>query len=160
DPSERRRDQGAIAKADFEGEVRVGEVKPSEHYTQVFLTNVHGPAREILIGARRSAAQANGISLYGMSPKTIEKRIGGGSLDSWSDLDPYSETMLRVALNVPVRYHDHWLPTNLQSRVADLEHEVEGLQFSVRYDGSELRKPIVLVPPSGRTLLTRFEWNG
>lgn len=160
DPAERRRQDGAIAKADFEGEVRLGEVGRDDHYTQVFLTNVHGPARDILVAAKRPAAEATGTSLYGLNPKSIEAKLGAGTLTAWSDLDPYSETMLEVGLNVPVQYHDHWLPSELLPSVQDLVREVETLGFTVYYDGSELRKPTVLVPNGGRTLLRRFEWSG
>ncbi len=161
DPSERRRSGDAYAKADFEGEVRSGEAELQQHYTQVFLTNVHGPARDMFIGARRRSDVTNGVSLYGLSPKSVERILTAGTVSSWTELDPYSETMLEVGLNVPIPYHEHWLPVDVESLAADLAEEVRDFDFNVFYDGSEQRKPIVLRPHEGsRVLLRRFEFAG
>jgi Histidine kinase-, DNA gyrase B-, and HSP90-like ATPase len=160
DPVLRRQEDGSITKADFEGQVSTGEVTKEDHYTQIFLTNVHGEARNILVGAQQPGNPSRGLSLYGLAPNSIQKKLEHGALKSWSDLDPYSETMLRVGLNVPVKYHDSWLPEDLQPEVSDLEREVAELGFTVYYDGPELRKPIVLRPLAVRTILRRFHHDG
>jgi hypothetical protein len=80
-------------------------------------------------------------------------------LKSWSDLDQYSQTFLGVALNVPVRYADDWLPSASADDVADLVKQVEKLKFNVVYDGTEMLKPTVL-PTSSNTMLRRFSYDG
>ena len=64
-----------------------------------------------------------------------------------------------MALNVPVRYCDDWLPTSLRSQVDDIARTVAQLGFSLYFDGSEVRKPIVFAP-QGRALVSRFEFEG
>jgi Histidine kinase-, DNA gyrase B-, and HSP90-like ATPase len=161
DLSARRRDGDNIAKADYTGEVEPEE--GSSSYTRIFLKRVRGEAREILAGAKPPRPTAKAKSLYGLSADSV-RDILADSLPSWTEFDEYSRTLLRVALNVPVRYHDGWLPKRELRRVATLQNEVAGLDFRVEYDGAELRKPIVLVPPTSgggeACFVRKFEYNG
>jgi hypothetical protein len=157
----RRRGSSEIAKADYTGEIT--ETTPSDHYTRIFLKRVRAGAREILAGATPPRPGAKLRSLYGLTPESVRDVLASDSVASWSEFDEYSKTMLRVALNVPVQYHEDWLPKRELNRVKDLENDVASLGFRVQYDGTELRKPIVLLPSdtSGRTsFVRRFEYTG
>lgn len=140
----RRREGDDIAKADYTGEVERAD--KTAHYTHIFLKRVRGEAKEILAGARAPRPDAKAKSLYGLKPESV-RSILAGSLASWTEFDEYSRTLLRVALNVPVPYHDRWLPPRELRRVADLSSEVAALGFHLSYDGSNVLKPTVLVPP-------------
>ena len=153
----RRRDDGDIAKADYEGELL--DAKPDEHYTHLFLKNVRGEARQILAGAMPQQGGTETRSLYGMSPESIVHVLKNPPPKTWKVYDPYSETMLHIGLNVPVDYYEDWLPSNLANKVRDLVDEVRRLRFSVYYDGTELRKPIVFAP-TDNAFISRFAYNG
>lgn len=104
-------------------------------------------------------------SLYGLAPSTVRDALLDPGLSSWSDFDEYSQTLLRVAQNVPVQYHRDWLPEKELHRVRDFEQEIEDLNFSLKYDGSEVRKPTVLMPRDGRDqsapcFVRRFSHDG
>lgn len=158
DRSERERDNTELAKADYYG--RVGAADPDQHYTQVFLKEIRGEARAILAGADVSRYAAGEESLYGLRPESVCQRLKNDSLRTWSDFDAYSKTRLQVALNVPVRYHEGWVPAHLRNGIlVEIERHVEELDFSVFLDGSELRKPIVF-NPDGPALVERFEFEG
>ena len=157
---ERRRgeDKTVLVKADYHGEILyVGE---EEHYTQIFLTSVRGPARDILAGASSQDSQETARSLYGLKSTSILSILKDPKLDSWKEFDAYSETMLEVALNVPVEYYPGWIPSKIHGHVEDLETEVKKLDFKVFYDGSQLYKPTVLAPPDELMLLDRFDFEG
>jgi hypothetical protein len=141
DPAERRRSGGYIAKADYEGELLVAP--RDEHYTRIFLEEIRGEAQEVLVGARPVASDAPGPSLYGLSAETVAKRLRDPTLATWEQFDRYSQTLLRVALNVPIKYAPGWIPDDVRDKVRDLERRVAKLNFSVSYDGTELRKPAV-----------------
>lgn len=161
DPALRRTATGDIAKADFEGEELPNESKLDESFTQVFLTNVRDLAQPILVGARKAArGRVGGRSLYGLKPTSIRRILADPTLDSWSDLDFYSETMLRVGLNVPVTYLSDWVPSRLHPKTKEFEDGIEHLRFSVEYDGTQLHKPIVLDPHGGRCLVRTFDLKG
>lgn len=146
----RRRDKSDFAKGDYEGVVE--RTSRDEHYTRLFLTNVRGEAREILAGAiGPSDMPGHTHSLYGMTKESIRRVLASGEIRDWNDFDSYSKTMLLVGLNVPVRYHEQWLPPHLQHEVASFVTHVESLNFNVYYDNSELRKPVVLIPPSDQS---------
>lgn len=157
----RRRENDDIAKADYTGEV--DEAPAAAHYTRIFLKRVRGEAREILAGAIPARPGAKHRSLYGLPPERIRDLLADTTISSWSEFDEYSRTMLRVALNVPVRYHDAWLPKRDISRVQDIAKEVDAKRFRVEYDGTELRKPIVLRPRDSSatsSFVRRFEFSG
>jgi hypothetical protein len=163
DLSIRRREGGDIAKADYSGDVEQADV--AANYTRIFLKRVRGEAREILAGAKAPRPGAKVRSLYGLSAESVRSVLAEESLPSWTEFDEYSRTLLRVGLNVPVEYHDGWLPKRELRRVADMQAEVSELGFQVTYDGSDLRKPIVLVPPAvgegAETCFVRkFEYGG
>lgn len=155
---ERRQGEEDIVKADYQGEILEAEV--NEHYTHLFLTSVRGEAKDILAGASSQSSRQNALTLYGLKPKTIEKKLKLPNLKSWKEFDAYSETMLNIALNVPVQYFDQWVPSRNHRQVVDFERETEALDFHVFYDGTELFKPIVLVAPDEWVLIKRFHYDG
>jgi hypothetical protein len=154
----RRRGDVDIAKADYEGEVLVAP--QSDHYTKVFLKSVRGEARDILAGAKPQGRVRKPNSLYGLNAKSIAERLRDSTLRTWKDFDPYSETMLGVALNVPVKYQKNWMPEKLRPGVVEFERAVRALGFDVFYDGSELRKPVVLDPHGAKCLIRSFDFRG
>lgn len=163
DLDQRRREHDEIAKADYRG--TVDGTNTEDHFTHIFLKRVRGEARKILAGARSLRSETKGRSLYGLKPESVRDILADQGLVSWSEFDEYSQTLLRVAENVPVKYHDNWLPRNLLSRVRDFVQDVEHLNFKVEYDGSELRKPVVLFPrgsnsTSSPCFLRRFTYKG
>jgi hypothetical protein len=156
DPEERRRKGEDLAKADYTGQVYYTAAR-DDHYTQLFLREVKGEARDFLRGAKAGRRPDN---LYGLKPDTIRDRLAD-NLASWTELDSYSRTMLEIALNVPVRYHDRWLPGSYRSRVQKFTDRATALDFEVIMDGTELRKPIVLTSgPDGKSLLKTFRLDG
>jgi vacuolar-type H+-ATPase subunit H len=153
----RKRSDTEIAKADYYGSV--SETDLDSHFTQVFLKKVRGEAKSILSGAGPSEFAFGDRSLYGLKPESVNERLRDNKLRTWSQFDAYSRNALEVALNVPVRYHDRWLPSKLRSQVKHFEQHVANLDFSAYFDGSELRKPIVFNPES-KALIDRFEFEG
>jgi hypothetical protein len=157
DPQDRKQ-QEDYAKADYEGEIL--HAPKNEHYTKLFLTGVRDTAKPILAGAVERKTKSETLSLYGKKPSSVYEILALPELRSWSDFDFYSETMLRVGLNVPVQYHDEWMPEPLYKKVEPFVTEVRKLNFQVFYDGSELRKPIVFNPGERRCFLRTFEFSG
>jgi hypothetical protein len=156
--TERRRDNDEIVKADYEGKVLRAE--RSEHYTKLFLTSVRGEAKQILASASSQNPKAQARSLYGLEPDSVYKVLKDAKLNTWKDFDFYSETLLHVALNLPIRYYSGWIPAKHHEKVKEFEDHLDILDFSVFYDGCELYKPIVFNPPDNSTLLERFEFKG
>ncbi len=156
-PHERKTANDEYTKADYSGVIYTTDHEA--HYTKIFLTSIRGESKNILNGANAGDPKGDAISLYGRSPQSVEKILMGRP-DSWKRFDLYSETMLRIALNVPVRYYPNWIPSSLKSEVTDMEVEIEELDFSVFYDGTELFKPTVLNPPDEYFILKRFEFKG
>ena len=158
DVAERRRDDGDIAKGDYQGDVRETEDCDS-HFTQIFLNRVRGEAQNILAGKKTTDFAAGEKSLYGMLPTSICKILMDKSLRTWDEFDPYSRNMLEIALNVPVDYHEGWLPPSLRAEVLDIEKQASSIGFSVFVDGTELRKPAVFCP-SGKAIVDKFDYDG
>lgn len=161
DPQKQRRDkQGNVTKGDYRG--TVDKAKRDEHYTRIYLNEVRKNVRDVMVGAVPRANTAGEDSLYGLGPESIAARLDKPGLRTWGDLNLYSQTMLKVGLNVPVRYAPNWMPNSLQSRLKDLEREVEKLDFIVRWDGTDVRKPVVLGHDSGKLphVLRRFSFEG
>lgn len=157
DESERRRlNHGDFAKADYYGEVL--EAPESEHYTRIFLKRVRGESKDYMIGPDPLGRRLRDGSLYGRIPESVVNRLAG--LDSWSSLDPYSQTMLEVALNVPVRYAEKWIPAVHRPKLRSFERAVSSLDFRVEYDGTELVKPIVLTGGRSRSLVRVIKLDG
>ncbi|MCY4046794.1 MAG: ATP-binding protein [Candidatus Dadabacteria bacterium] len=148
-PEERRGEDGKYRKADYSGVIS-SDVKKSEHYTELYLKKVKGEARRILTSALSVTSDAKdekkqGVSLYGLYPETVEQKLQDRGLRNWEDFDFYSQTMLQVALNIPIQYHENWHPDIGElSYIESITQEVQKEKFSVKYDGSDLRKPIVL----------------
>ena len=156
DPLLRKRGDNEFAKADYIG--NVSETDPDNHFTQIFLKEIRGEAQAILAGADNGFTSGQ-RSLYGLSAESVCNRLQAKSLNTWSDFDAYSRNRLEVALNVPVPYHNDWFPNDLKEKLADIEDKVRRLNFSLYFDGSEIRKPIVF-NPARRTLISRFEFEG
>jgi hypothetical protein len=156
-PSERRSPSGDVAKADYEGDVSL-DAAESDHYTRVFLNRVRGEARQILAGAMNTSG-GQSTSLYGLKAESVRDVLCKFPFRSWQDLDAYSDTMLRVGLYTPVRYAPNWMPQPLRRKVRQFEEAAERLDFSVSYDGTDVRRPIVFCP-DGRVLLETFKFQG
>jgi len=151
---ERKRPGDSFTKADYEG--TVSQAHPDEHYTHIFLKEVRGPAQELLAGARN---RGESKSLYGLSPKTIAQRLRDPNLRSWEDFDFYSQTMLEVALNVPVPYVDHWATKKYDEVLSSFTNRANSLDFRVVFDGTELRKP-TLFEESDESFVKTFQYEG
>ena len=158
DATERRRDAGDIAKGDYHGDVKE-TANHKSHFTQIFLKRIRGEARTILAGERTTDFSSGKTSLYGLSPSSTCELLMEENLKTWNEFNAYSKNMLEIALNVPVNYHEHWLPPSLRSKVKDIEEPTSSLGFSVFIDGTELRKPIVF-KPSGKAIVDRFTFEG
>ncbi len=147
-----------VARADYTGSVNnSGDL--DSHYTHIFLKNIRGEARSILAGIRPAESSPVSKSLYGLAPKTVSATLKTKGLNSWDQFDEYSRNMLEIGLNVPVPYYDDWIPQSLSGSVDDIACSASSLGFTLKIDGSEIRKPIVF-SPSQRTLIRRFDLNG
>lgn len=145
DVAARRRKRTDVAKGDYRGEV--AQAHAEDHYTRVFLNRVRGEARAMFVSPDRAAhLAAPAGSLYGLTPAEMQGRLADPSLASWDDLDLYSQTMVQVGLNVPVRYLDGWVPVRHARAASWFTREAARSGFTVMYDGTELRKPVVLRP--------------
>jgi hypothetical protein len=161
DPQKQRKDkQGNVTKGDYRG--IVDKAERDDHYTRIYLNEVRVNVRDVMVGAVPEANTAGEDSLYGLDPDSIAKRLGEPGLRTWGDLNLYSQTMLKVGLNVPVRYAPHWLPRNFQRQLAEPEGEVDALRFVLMWDGTDVRKPVVLGHDSAKTphVLRRFDFEG
>lgn len=143
DPAERRKSSGDVRKADYEGTVDAAPA--SDHYTRIFLENVTGEASEILASAARRGA-GGARTVYGLHEKSVRVSLADDNLDTWDEFDFYSQTFLQVALNVPVRYAPDWAPADAMAALDSFENKLAKLAFSVNYDGTEMRKPVVFRP--------------
>lgn len=155
-PDERVRPEGALAKGDYYGEL-TNDAQPSEHFTRIYLRDVRETTRDILDGARKGKGDA---SLYGLAEQTIRDRLARQALTSWSEYDRYSQTVLEIALNVPIRYHDGWAPAASNAVMFDIEEEVEKLNFELIVDGTPQRKPTVFRSDDGQTLTREVRLQG
>jgi Histidine kinase-, DNA gyrase B-, and HSP90-like ATPase len=156
---ERRRDGELVVKADYKGEIL--KANKEDHYTQLFLTEVREPVRDILDGANSySSIKSEAISLYGLKSENVGKILKNPNLSNWKEFNIYSETMLNIGLNVPVRYHENWIPLEFKNLVKGFEETIEKLDFNVFYDGTDLKKPIVFNPPNESMLIDIFEFSG
>lgn len=160
---QRKKNDDTIVKADYEGEIL--KTEKESHYMHLFLTEVNERSnfsKQILAGAEPSNRNnsSDTLSLYGLKPESIAELLKDPQLKTWKQFDSYSETMLNVGLNIPVKYHENWIPENYREQVKKFEKEVEDLGFVVFYDGSELRKPIIFSPPNDSMLIDHFDYNG
>jgi hypothetical protein len=106
DPAERKISGSSdIAKADYFGTVERTNI--DDHYTYITLKNIIGDAKKILEGAGTSPLSSGDKSLYGLGSESIENILADGP-KSWKEFDSYSENLLSIALNVPVKYFDNW----------------------------------------------------
>lgn len=161
DLEERRdeNDEDQIKKGDYSGWEEPTD--PEAHYTRIFLNRVRGDAQEILSGAREDTHTAGQRSLYGSGPEGMVQCLDGDDPPrSWTDFDEYSQAMLEVGLNVPVRYSEGWTPSPIRRRLKTFERGVDELGFAVNYDGTDLRKPIVLGRNEHENMVKLFEFEG
>jgi Histidine kinase-, DNA gyrase B-, and HSP90-like ATPase len=156
---ERREDDDGdvFKKGDYAGWVE--DAPKADHFTRIYLRRIRAHAKRMFAGIPHDAETAGEDSLYGLKPESIVKKLEDPQLRSWSEFDEYSQTMLEVGLNVPVRYAPKWIPSDVKRRVSDLEKQVESGDFTVTYDGTDLRKPTVLRGPEGH-FLRRFSFEG
>ena len=159
--SERRdeEDESVIKKGDYTGWEETSAER-GDHYTRIFLKQVRGDAQDILSGAREDTQTAGRTSLYGSDPAGMVEALGDRAPRSWTDFDEYSQAMLQVGLNVPVRYAEGWAPSRIRRTLREFEDDVDALDFTVRYDGTDLRKPIVLGRNEHENLVKRFRFDG
>lgn len=148
-PEARKSQDGKYKKADYEGEI-LQDAEPDAHYTELYLKKVKGEARKILTSAYASTSGKNkenqtNWSLYGLLPETIRNVLTDKKLERWEQFDFYSKTMVQIALNIPIKYHEQWHPA--LNKMPELDKIIKAEtndKFSVKYDGADLRKPIVL----------------
>lgn len=148
DHGSRRDEDGTIHKGDYRG--HVFETDAARHFTRVTLFDLKPDAKNTLIRSEPEEQQSRTLeSAYGLAPDSVRDVLA--DLATWSDLDLYSRTMLQVALNVPVAYPGRWLATNIAEPEASLKKiqttfakRADTLGFRVTYDGTDLRKPIIL----------------
>jgi hypothetical protein len=157
DPADRRREGDSIAEADYSG--RVSSTQNNSHFTRVFLKEIRGEARRIFSGARAGRLSSGDKSLYGLKPESVLRQLKDEHLRSWADFDEYSRNVLRVGLNVPVRYHEGWLPNSLDPIIGRVTRHAASRNFNLFFDGSEVRKPIIFSPPD-RALVRPFNFEG
>lgn len=154
---DRRRGNMEVHKADYHGEVL--EADPSSHYTRIYLKKIRPHARDQFVRpTSRDATEDSAPSIYGLKSETVRDRLA--NLSDWDKLDLYSQTRMRVALNVPVGYLPHWLPPQHEDKVEQFDREIRQLGFRVLYDGTELLKPTVLTDTRGDSILERVQYQG
>jgi hypothetical protein len=158
DPELRKRADDGVKKGDYEG--TVGPAEKDAQFTRVYLTSITDNARDAMVARHAKGAEDNAPSLYGLKPESIADRLALGRLGSWDDLDLYSQTMLEVGLNVPVRYAPSWVEPPFVADLKPFEAAADKLNFNVLYDGTDLRKPVVLRHGDRRALLHRWEHDG
>jgi hypothetical protein len=154
---ERKTDDSSYKKGDYDGTV-TQDALLEDHFTKIYLKDVRESAREIMAGAQAPRGKSKAVSLYGADEETFVKTLDG--LSSWSELDPYSLTMVGVSLNVPVPYAKTWIGENATSAVACIAEEVADLNFTVNYDGVILKKPIVLNADTTDVLTRDIDFEG
>ncbi len=161
DPAERRRgkDGLGVAKGDYDGVV-VPQADANQHFTRVVLTSMTDNAREATVAVHSKAPDEPAPSLYGLKPETVADRLALDKLRSWDELDLYSQTMLGVALNVPVAYPPDWIDEPFRRELRYFEQAAAKLKFDVLYDGTSLRKPVVLHDGDHRSLLHTWQHKG
>lgn len=98
-------------------------------------------------------------TIYGLTPDSQLKLLKNPIPNTWKDFDSYTETVLQVALNIPVPYLDGWLPSRLRKAVREFEARIKRLKFQVHWDGTEIRKPIVF-SPDRRAFIRVFHFRG
>jgi vacuolar-type H+-ATPase subunit H len=159
-PPEERRANGEYVKADYQGEVLEEEI--SLKYTRIFLESVRGEAKEILTSAQSQIENGRTRSLYGLTPESVKEALSLSHLKSWKNFDMYTETMLKVSLNVPVQYHSGWIASEINgfSYANVFASETALLNFSVIYDGLSLRKPTVFHCPKEQSKIYSFNFEG
>jgi hypothetical protein len=151
----RRRGGNQLVKADYYGSVEMAD--SDSHYTQLFLKRVRGEARKMLVSPNRQQTEGAPLSLYGLRPESVSKFLT--DVNTWDDFDFYSQTLLHVALNVPIKYFADWMPPSPRKTLSEFPSEVASLKFDLQYDGAELRKPIKF-SDQRKSIVERFKFAG
>nr|WP_269902599.1 ATP-binding protein [Terrimesophilobacter mesophilus] len=153
---DRARENDAIAKGDYYGELSE-DAELSDHFTRIYLRDVRETTRDVLDGARRGKGSS---SLYGLSEESVRDRLARPSLTSWSEFDLYSQTVLEIALNVPVGYHQGWAAAGSNPTMRKIQSDVDALNFELVIDGTPQKKPTVFRPDDGRILTREIRLEG
>lgn len=153
---DRERDNDAIAKGDFHGEL-TQDAQPSDHFTRIYLRDIRDTARDVLDGARLGKGSS---SLYGLSEESVRDWLSKPSLTSWSEFDAYSRTVLEIALNVPVGYYQDWAAAGSNPTMRRIQSDVDALDFKLVIDGTPQKKPTVFRSGDGRILTREIHLEG
>ena len=156
-PEQRRKSGGDYVKADYFGEVQ--KTERHTHFTHIFLTGIRGEARGILAGLEAAKKGLEPWTVYGKNVEHVEALLRSEEITTWRDFDRYSDTLLEIALNVPVQYFKNWLPVRLRHQLRDFENRTKKLDFCVNYDGLEVRKPIVF-RGGPKAFVRKFSFKG
>jgi hypothetical protein len=152
----RRNPDATVTKGDYHGEVLEGPV--DESFTRIYLKRLRQSAREQFVRPTTQTDSSVAKSIYGLKPESVRDLLAG--LNSWDELDIYSQTRLKVGLNVPVRYLPGWAPDEYRVELQPLTDDVQGLNFRVLYDGTDLCKPTVLTDPRDSSVLQLVNFEG
>lgn len=147
---------GTVVKADYTGEVL--QVSATEHYTKIYLKRIRESARDEFLKPSNNAGDDSARSLYGLKPESVRDLLAG--LSSWDELDLYSQTRLKIGLNVPVKYLPEWHPAEYGQELERFTNRAKGASFKVIYDGTELFKPTVLTEMRGKSKVKTVTFHG
>lgn len=150
--AERQRSDREVVKGDYHGEVL--QADSSEHFTKLYLKRIRENAVDQFLKPTGRMGGMNAASLYGLSAEESRDLLAG--LGSWDELDLYSQTRVRIGLNVPVRYLPDWHPPKYDEDLSVLTQRAAALGFKVVYDGTEIYKPIVLSDDKGKPSVLRM----
>lgn len=132
-------DDKSVKKADYSGTI-TEDPDLDAHYTKIYLTSLKEPARDALVRPTMITGRV-GNTIYGWKNERVTKILS--DCKSWDDFDAYTQTLLQVALSVPVAYQDQWAPNGALDKLVEFTNHVKSLNFCVTYDGADLRKPVV-----------------
>lgn len=136
----RKRGDREFVKGDYHGELLDAEAE--EQFTKIYLKRLRPSAVDEFLKPNPRIGQGQRPSLYGLPPGEVRQLLA--SLSSWDELDLYSQTRLRIGLNVPVRYLPDWFPPKYAEQLDAFTERALAHDFQVIYDGTDLYKPTVL----------------
>jgi hypothetical protein len=155
--STRREQGGDVHKGDYHGEI-THDADAADHYTKVYLKRIRETAIDSFVSEADLLGSPSPKSVYGLHESSVLDLLS--DLDSWDQMDLYSQTRARIGLNVPVRYLAQWAPSELTSGLSPFTRRAFDTGFKVVYDGTELTKPIVLVQRRNRSLIRELSMEG
>ncbi|GGM99683.1 hypothetical protein GCM10011609_42580 [Lentzea pudingi] len=145
----RKTPSGDVKKGDYDGVIL--EEDPKEHYTKVYLKRIREEALPQFIAETGNLSEESSKSIYGLNEDTVRRVLA--SLNTWDELDLYSQTRLRIGMNVPVKYLPNWTLPEHEGALASFTKRAAASDFRVIYDGTDLVKPAVLTDPKKMNLL-------